>query len=173
VCSTNYIEPTAVLNLHKAIYNYIIKHYNDNQPIDHEVITYSDVPIDSGLYSSSILAISIIKAYTELLSLPLGSHDISSLAYKIERSDLWTKGKKQDYYSTTFGGFNFMEFQKDDKAIINPLKIEKSIILELEQHLILFDTGVSLESTNVNQEKKQSRFSEYNRFPTKSETRGS
>jgi len=151
--STTYIEPTGVLKLHKAIYNYIIKHYNDSQPIDHEVITYSDVPIDSGLYSSSILAVSIIKAYTELLSLPLGSQDISHLAYKIESNDLGSKGKKQDYYSTTFGGFNFMEFQKDDKAIINPLRIEKSIILELEQHLILFDTGVSLESTNVNQEK--------------------
>jgi D-glycero-alpha-D-manno-heptose-7-phosphate kinase len=146
---TNYIEPTGKLKLHKAIYNRIVKNYHNNQPISHNVITYCDVPAGSGLGSSSTLVVSIIKAYVELLSLPFGDYDISHLAYEIERVDLGMMGGKQDQYAATFGGFNFMEFYKNDKTIINPLRVRKWIISELEQSLILFNTGTSRESATI------------------------
>ena len=145
----NYIEPIGELKLHKAIYNRIVKDHNNNQPISHKVITYCDVPAGSGLGSSSTLVVSIIKAYVELLSLPFGDYDISHLAYEIERIDLGMKGGKQDQYAATFGGFNFMEFYKNDKTIINPLRVRKWIISELEQSLILFNTGTSRESSQI------------------------
>lgn len=147
--TTAYIEPNGNLKIHKAVYNHIVKNYNHNKPIDHEVITYCDVPAGSGLGSSSTLVVSIIKAYTELLSLPFGDYDISHLAYEIERIDLKMQGGKQDHYAATFGGFNFMEFYKDDKTVINPLRIRRWIISELEQSLILFNTGTSRESSNI------------------------
>ena len=158
----NYIEPTGELKLHKAVYNHIVKNYNNNQPIDHKVITYCDVPAGSGLGSSSTLVVSIVKAYTELLSLPFGDYDISHIAYEIERTDLGMKGGKQDHYAATFGGFNFMEFYKDDKTIINPLRVRRWIISELEQSLILFNTGTSRESSNIiaEQSKKVSQNSQ-------------
>lgn len=146
---TSYIEPVGELKFHKAIYNHIVKHYNNNQPICHKVVTYSDVPPGSGLGSSSTLVVSIIKAYAELLSLPFGDYDISHLAYEIERIELGMKGGKQDQYAATFGGFNFMEFYKNDRTIINPLRVRKWIISELEQSLILFNTGTSRESANI------------------------
>ena len=147
--STNYIEPTGSLKLRKAVYNHIVKNYNNNQPISHKVVTYCDVPAGSGLGSSSTLVVSIVKAYTELLSLPFGDYDISHIAYEIERVDLGMKGGKQDHYAATFGGFNFMEFYKDDKTVINPLRVRRWIISELEQSLILFNTGTSRESSNI------------------------
>ena len=146
---TNEIEPTGQLKLHKAIYNRIVRDYNNNQPFSHKLITYSDVPAGSGLGSSSTMVVSIIKAYAELLSLPFGDYDISHLAYEIERVDLGMKGGKQDQYAATFGGFNFMEFYKNDHTIINPLRVRKWIISELEQSLILFNTGTSRESSNI------------------------
>ena len=146
---TPYIEPTGTLKIHKAVYNHIVKNYNNNKPIDHEVITYCDVPAGSGLGSSSTLVVSIIKAYAELLSLPFGDYDISHLAYEIERIDLGMKGGKQDHYAATFGGFNFMEFYKNDRTVINPLRVRRWIISELEQSLILFNTGTSRESSNI------------------------
>lgn len=147
--STNYIEPTGELKLHKAVYNHIVRHYNNNQPIEHKVVTYCDVPAGSGLGSSSTLVVSIIKAYVELLALPFGDYDISHLAYEIERIDLGMKGGKQDQYAATFGGFNFMEFYANDKTIINPLRVRRWIISELEQSLILFNTGTSRDSAQI------------------------
>ena len=153
---TNYIEPVGNLMLHKAIYNRIVKDYNDGKPIGgFKMTTYCDAPPGSGLGSSSTLVVSIIKAYADLLSLPFGDYDIGHLAYEIERKDLKMKGGKQDQYAATFGGFNFMEFYKNDKTIINPLKVRKWIMSELEQSLILFYTGVSRESSNIIEEQSK------------------
>lgn len=149
----DYIEPTGTLKLHKAIYNRIIKDYNKCRPIGaFKMTTYCDSPPGSGLGSSSTLVVSIIKAYTELLSIPFGDYDIAQLAYEIERKDLGMKGGKQDQYAGTFGGVNFMEFYKDDKTIINPLKVRRWIMSELEQSLVLFYTGVSRDSGSIIEE---------------------
>jgi D-glycero-alpha-D-manno-heptose-7-phosphate kinase len=154
--AVNYIEPSGDLILHKAIYNHIVKNFNNNHPIEHELITHCDVPAGSGLGASSTLVVSIIKAYGELLNLSLGDYDIANLAYEIERVDLGMKGGKQDQFAAAFGGFNFMEFYQDNKTIINPLRIRKWIISELEQSLILFNTGTSRVSSNIikDQDKK-------------------
>lgn len=154
---TDYIEPTGALKIHKAIYNRIIKDYNKGQPIGaFKMTTYCDSPPGSGLGSSSTLLVSIIKSYTELLSIPFGDYDIAKLAYDIERKDLGMKGGKQDQYAATFGGINFMEFHKDDKTIINPLKVRRWILSELEQSLILFYTGVSRDSGAIIEEQSKS-----------------
>jgi len=154
---TNYIEPTGNLKLHKAIYNRIIKDFNNNKPIGgFKITTYCDSPPGSGLGSSSTLVVSIIKAFVDLLAIPFGDYDISNLAYQIERQDLQMRGGKQDQYAATFGGFNFMEFYANDKTIINPLKVRRWIISELEQSLILYYTGVSRESANIIENQSQS-----------------
>ncbi len=150
---TDYIDPTGNLRLHKAIYNRIVRDYNKGQPIgSFKMTTYCDSPPGSGLGSSSTLVVSIIKAFVELLSIPFGDYDIANLAYEIERKDLGMKGGKQDQYAATFGGVNFMEFFKDDKTIINPLKVRRWILSELEQSLILFYTGVSRDSGAIIEE---------------------
>ncbi len=153
---TDYIEPVGALKLHKAIYNRIVKDYNKGQPIGaFKMMTYCDSPPGSGLGSSSTLVVSMVKAYAELLSIPFGDYDIANLAYEIERKDLQMKGGKQDQYAATFGGVNFMEFYKDDKTIINPLKVRKWILSELEQSLVLFYTGVSRDSGAIIEEQSK------------------
>jgi len=154
---TDYIEPTGPLKLHKAVYNRIVKDFNKGKPFGAlKMTTYCDSPPGSGLGSSSTLVVSIIKAYVEWLSIPFGDYDIAHLSYEIERKDLKMKGGKQDQYAATFGGINFMEFYKDDKTIINPLKVRRWILSELEQSLVLFYTGVSRESSNIIEEQSKS-----------------
>ena len=137
------------LKLHKAVYLHMVKYYHNNQPISLELISFCDAPAGSGLGSSSTVVVAIIRAFVELLNLPLDDYAIAALAFSIERVECGLQGGRQDQYAATFGGFNFMEFYANDRVVINSLRIKNWILNELESSLVLYFTGVSRESAKI------------------------
>lgn len=140
---------TGKLDLHRAVYRAMMEEYNGGRRVGLELSTFCDAPAGSGLGSSSTVVVAIIRAFAELLNLALDDYEIARLAFRIERIDCGLGGGRQDQYSATFGGFNFMEFYAGDRAVINSLRVKNWIICELEASLVLFYTGVSRSSAAI------------------------
>lgn len=143
------LEINEPLVLHKGIYNRIVKDFNNNKPLSFKMSTSSDAPAGSGLGTSSTMVVTIIKAFDKWLKLELNEYEIAKLAYSIEREDLNLAGGMQDQFAATFGGFNFMQFKKDGTVVVNPLRLSKSIVNELESSLLMFYSGRSHDSATI------------------------
>ncbi|GAB3009513.1 dehydrogenase [Niabella terrae] len=151
---TEELPLNGTLDLLKGVYNRIQKDY-PFPANGFKLSTFVDAPAGSGLGTSSTLVVAIVGAFAEMLQLPLGEYDIAHYAYDIERKDLQLAGGRQDQYAATFGGFNFMEFYKDDKVIVNPLRIRQRYLDELENNLLLYYTSTSRESAKIIEEQRK------------------
>ncbi len=145
----NVLDIGAGLRFHRAVYNYFVESGFLDPKIGMTVTTGVDSPPGSGLGSSSALAVALCEAFRFFCNTPLGLYDLAHLAFEIERLKLSLAGGKQDQYAASFGGVNFIEFLPQDRVIVNPLRVDRSVLNELEASLVVCSTGVSRESEQI------------------------
>jgi D-glycero-alpha-D-manno-heptose-7-phosphate kinase len=109
---------------------------------------HSDAPPGSGLGSSSTLVVALIGALNAWVQRPMSSYEVAELAYRIERVDMGLAGGMQDQYASAFGGFNFIEFNRDS-TVVNPLRIHADVLRELEYRLLLCYMGQTRQSAHI------------------------
>jgi D-glycero-alpha-D-manno-heptose-7-phosphate kinase len=143
------ISDESRLDLHRGVYERVVREFLGGERIALTVSTHSDAPAGSGLGTSSAIVVALVDAFRELLGLPLGRYDVARLAYEIERIDLGLAGGRQDQYAAAFGGANYMEFLRNDQVIVNPLRIKQSHIDELEASMLTCFTGQSRVSSSI------------------------
>jgi D-glycero-alpha-D-manno-heptose-7-phosphate kinase len=119
-----------------------------------ELFLHSDFPMSSGLGGSAAVSASILGCFNQFRRDQWDLHELAEIAYQAERHYLGVAGGWQDQYATVFGGFNFMEFRMDQN-IVHPLRIYPDTLLELEECLILCDTGTTHDSGDIHQDQRQ------------------
>ena len=124
-----------------------------------ELYLNSDFPVGSGLGGSATLSAVILGCFNMLRKDQWNQYELAEIAFQAERLHLGIAGGWQDQYAAVFGGFNFIEFHSKEN-IVNPIRIHPDIVLELEESLILCDTGISHHSGNIHENQKTTMGSE-------------
>lgn len=108
----------------------------------------SSAPPGSGLGGSATVASVVAGLINHLREDKFDEYQLAEIAFQAERVELGIAGGWQDQYAAVFGGFNFIEFKKDD-VVVHPLKIKESILNELESSLLLCFTGKTRNSGEI------------------------
>ncbi len=137
------------LTLLSGVYKRLVADYNSGVPVPMRLVTHADAPAGSGLGTSSSLVVALVDCLRSAMGIPLGTYDVAHLAFEIERIDLGLSGGRQDQYAAAFGGVNFLEFYEDERVIVNPLRIDRRTLNELESSLVIYFTGVSRSSAAI------------------------
>ena len=120
-----------------------------NLPRNISIWTSSDAPQGSGLGTSSVMSVSILKAFDQLLKLNFSQNHLARTAFEIERQILKLSGGLQDHYAAAYGGLNFIKFDKNRTASVMPLNLNPNQRAQLESSLLLIYTGTSRESGSI------------------------
>lgn len=119
-----------------------------------DLYLHSDFPMNSGLGGSAVVSAAVLGCFNQFRRDQWDPHELAELAFQAERLYLGVAGGWQDQYATVFGGFNFIEFRMDQN-IVHPLRIHPDILLELEESLILCDTGTTHDSGDIHEDQQR------------------
>lgn len=116
----------------------------------HEIrLTYEgDLPARTGLGTSSTFAVGMLNAFYALKGKQVGKRKLAEDAIYLERELCKESGGWQDQIAAAFGGLNRIDFA-DNQFKVTPIIIHPDRKALLNQSLLLFYTGVSRFSAEV------------------------
>lgn len=124
-----------------------------NEPI--EITSIADVPAGTGLGSSSTFLVALLKALHIYKKEDVSAKILAEEAANIEMNILKEPIGKQDQYMASFGGILNLEIEKNGEVMISPLNISYSTLEDLENNLLLFNTGVVHSTTDIIADQKK------------------
>lgn len=123
--------------------------------IEELVIAYdADLPARSGLGTSSSFAVGLCNALHALKGEYASKKELADDAIYIERKLCKEAGGWQDQIAAAFGGLNIIKFSKTGYSV-EPIIISSSRKQTLNDNLMLFFTGFSRLSSDIQAETKQ------------------
>lgn len=111
-----------------------------------------DLPARSGLGSSSAFAVGLLHALSALDGRMSSKMTLAREAIRIEQDVLKESVGCQDQIATAFGGFNRIRFLPSGMFDVEPIVIERSRVVELQDSLMLFFTGLTRSASAVAEE---------------------
>jgi D-glycero-alpha-D-manno-heptose-7-phosphate kinase len=108
-----------------------------------EIISMADVPAQTGLGSSGSFAVGLLHALHAFRGEHPGCEQLAAEACEIEIERLKEPIGKQDQYIAAYGGLQRVQFNSDETVFVDPLICAPGTIPLLNEHLMLFFTGVT------------------------------
>lgn len=124
----------------------VFKYFKINQ-IDFN--STADIPSGTGMGSSSSFTVGLINLCCEIKNKFMSKQEIADLACHVEIELLKEPIGKQDQYAASFGGLNFIEFNKDLTVSIEKINLPIEMKRTLNNNLILFYTGIKRSAKDV------------------------
>lgn len=103
-----------------------------------EISTYTDVPGQTGLGSSSAFAVGLVHALHALKGEMVTKHMLASEAAHIEVDLLRRAMGKQDHYASAYGNINIFTFTADEVVKVDPVLYRPEAKQAIEGNLMLF-----------------------------------
>ena len=165
------IDQYVYITIHKTFVDYLIVKYSKMEkvrkvedikhPIIREAVkmldlncaywemsSMADIPAGTGLGSSGSFTTALLKALHAYQRNLIHPKELAQEACEIEIDRLKEPIGKQDQYIAAYGGITCFEFtRKGVKAY--PLKIDKEILYDLEDNLLLFFTGYTRSASSI------------------------
>jgi D-glycero-alpha-D-manno-heptose-7-phosphate kinase len=116
---------------------------------DVEIHHIADLPAKTGLGSSSSFVVSLLQALRFLSGRTQSGMELAYEAIAFERQVLKESVGCQDQVFAAVGGFNMIEFRREDDILVHPLSISPARLLELESCLMMFYTGLERRAEDV------------------------
>ena len=115
-----------------------------------EITSIADIPsYGTGLGSSSSFTVGLLQALSAFKGKYISSEQLGQESCIIELDICKEPIGKQDQYAAAYGGFNLIEFKKDDSVIVTPVITKPETIKEIEQNILLFYTGITRSASAI------------------------
>ena len=108
-----------------------------------------DLPARSGLGSSSSFTVGLVNALNALKGVQSSKRDLANSAIHIEQDLINECVGSQDQISAAYGGMNEIIFNQDESFSVNSMILNQDRKNELNDHLMLFYTGISRFSSDI------------------------
>lgn len=118
------------------------------------IATTSDLPVSTGLGSSSSFAVGLLYALHTMRGEDVAAGQLAEEACHVEIDVLGHPIGKQDQYAAAFGGMNYIAFQRDGRVHLDSVWMPGNGAGGLFGHFMLFWTGVQRDAKDVLREQR-------------------
>lgn len=138
-------NPNRISQIQNPLIKETLKHFNLNESF--ELTSTGDIPASNGLGSSSAYVVGLCNLLSHSKNKKMNKYNLANLASRIEINKCHSKIGVQDHYAAAFGGLNYIKLRK--QIIVKKLNINKNILKELNDNLILIYTNKSHNSYEI------------------------
>ncbi|MHB1947010.1 MAG: GHMP family kinase ATP-binding protein [Gammaproteobacteria bacterium] len=121
-----------------------------------EIHYLGDLPARSGLGSSSSFTVGLLNALYALNGLMSSKRELACEAIHVERNILKENVGIQDQIAAAYGGLNKIQIQMDGQFEVSPVILPDKRMKDLQDHLLMFFTGISRTASDIAGEKIKS-----------------